>query len=260
MPNPTVLTQFAAPDPTSTPFTIVELVALLNALVNSEIQGSYIPYVIGHDVPGVDDEDKAWIELDTSGRPLAVKTFYNGKWRRIYNGMLNEIRMFWGDPANTADWDSDGRGIVGGRYDGWQICNGKNGSPNLTDRFMVGAHMDNSAGHVGYSGGWQTFVDGVGDLQTGGAKDIFIQHKYLPSIDPEGTGSLVLHGKEYDSGSNNSPDVAAIIDVHYANATSHVVGLVSYGSAPSGTPPVPQANLPTVPPFYTVAFMMFTGY
>lgn len=71
--NPAVLTTFANPDPEAAPLNITQLVALLNTLVMSEIQGSYIPYVIQHETPNVDDRDKAWIYTDTQGRPVEIR-------------------------------------------------------------------------------------------------------------------------------------------------------------------------------------------
>jgi hypothetical protein len=151
--NPPVLTQFANPDPNAAPLNITQLVQLLNVLVGSEIQGSYIPYVLQNGTPGMDDTDKAWIELDTAGRPKAVKVYYNGTWRRVYNGMLGEIRGYHGDPSTV--FDDNGLGKVGLEYDGWHLCNGKDGTPDLSDKFVIAGHMNNSNGHTGYNNGWQ---------------------------------------------------------------------------------------------------------
>lgn len=168
--NPQILTQLGHVDPNAVPITVNGLIDLLNPVLTSEMQGSYIPYVISSITPGSDDHDKAWIQTDSQGRPLAVKLWYNGNWRRVYNGMLGEVRGYHGDPS--VDFDTDGLGKVGETYDGWHLCNGKDGTPDLSDKFIVGGHMNNSAGHSGYDNGWQTFVDGVGDLKTGGTNQI----------------------------------------------------------------------------------------
>src|SRR5215469_8248916 len=102
--NPPLQITVGSADPNAAPLTVNELFALLQTVISGEIIGSYIPYIIGGDVPGVDDRDKAWIRLDTAGRPIETKVFYNGNWRRIYNGMLGEIRIFSGDPTITTDW------------------------------------------------------------------------------------------------------------------------------------------------------------
>src|SRR5215469_13771641 len=145
MPNPTIITQIANASPNAAPLTLNELIAILNPLISSVLQGNYIPYVISQATPGQDDNDKAWIELDSAGRPLSMRIYYNGNWRRIYNGMIGEIRYYSGAPGSP-NWDSDGHGIIGQAYDGWQICNGKNNSPDLSDRFIVGPHMNESSG------------------------------------------------------------------------------------------------------------------
>src|SRR5215471_12373749 len=133
MSNPAVVTQIANASPNAAPLTLNEMIAVLNPLISSQIQGTYIPYVIGNQTPGMEDTDKAWIETDSAGRPLAIRTYFNGNWRRIYNGMTGEVRMYSGAPG-APNWDSNGHGIIGKEYDGWQICNGKNNSPDLSDR------------------------------------------------------------------------------------------------------------------------------
>ena len=260
--NPTLTITFAYPDPNTRPVNINNTWDLLNATVSGSIDGSYIPYVMGHDTPSVDDQDKAWIELDVTGKPIAIKIFYSGIWRRVYNGMLNEIRMFSGDPGDTTAWDSTGLGVPGGVYDGWQICNGQNGSPNLTDKFVVGAHMDNSNGHVGYSGGWQTFVNGTSDLQTGGAKDHMIVASELPPLDSVGgLNTLVVHGFEAKETSPVHGNTAVLVDVHYADLAPHdSAPLATYGASPNGTPAVPQVAMPTLPPFIAFGYIIFVGY
>lgn len=258
--NPPVQTTFGNPDPNAAPVNITQLVTLLNTLVFSAIQGSYIPYVLSNTTPGSGDQDKAWIQLDTVGRPIALKTFYNGMWRRVYNGMLGEIRMYNGNPNN--DFDSTGLGKIGGQYDGWALCNSQNGTPNMTDLFVVGAHMDNSAGHTGYgANGWQTFVDGVSDLQNGGVNKHTIAAADLPPLDGvNGLSQLMLNGFEAKETSPTHTAVSALVDVHYSDLLPHSVAIANYGSNPNGSPAVPQTAVPTLPPFLAVAFIIFVGY
>jgi hypothetical protein len=129
--NPIVLTTIGQADPNDAPISVNDLINLLNQLISSSIQGSYIPYIIQHDTPGVDDRDKAWIELDTGGRPIAIKVWYagnQGAWRRVYNGMIGEIRGYSGDPSIDFDTSNDPQhaglytfGKIGQAYDGWHI-------------------------------------------------------------------------------------------------------------------------------------------
>lgn len=245
--NPPVITQFASPDPNASPLTVTQLVALLNTLVASEITGSYIPYVISNSTPSVDDQDKAWIYLDSGGRPIEQRIFYNGSWRRIYNGMLGEVRGYNGDPS--VDFDVNGLGNVGGNYDGWHLCNGQDGTPNFTDRFIVAGHLDDSAGHVGYSGGWQTFVDGTSDLKTGGAPNIQLDasNTYRPAR------SAVTAQRFTASG--NAPDPGGDLLATGGGGTRYTL---SGGDADTGNPTPPPIT--TLPPFIALGWIIFVGY
>lgn len=245
MANPAVLTTFVNPDPNAAPLTVTQLVQLLNSLVSSTIQGTYIPYVISNDTPGADDHDKAWIVLDTNGRPTDIKIWYNGNWRRVYNGMLGEVRGYNGDP--TVDFDTDGLGLVGGRYDGWHLCNGKDGTPDLSDKFLIGGHMNNSHGHTGYSSGWQTFVDGSTDQKTGGNHSVTLDaaHTYEPPID-------VVVYKRSAPGDTSDPagNLAGVTpepatDVHL------------YNNSGGNTTPDP---INILNPFVALGWIIFVGY
>ena len=58
---------------------------------------------------------------------------------------------------------------------GWQLCDGTNGSPDLRDKFVIGASSDDS--------GVKTSVTGsLG--QSGGSKDsVVVDHKHTTSVD-----------------------------------------------------------------------------
>ena len=249
--NPPVITSFNNPDPNAAPLNITELVQLLNTLVMSEIQGSYIPYIMSSTTPGVDDQDKAWLKLDSFGRPIALMVFYNGAWRRVYNGMLNEIRMFNGVPgygAPPALFDANGHGNTGLEYDGWQICNGKNGAPDLSDHFILGAHMNNSGGHNGYDNGWQAYLPGFGgDFKNGGETAYLLNasNTYRPS-------SPGIKVDKYAAGASNGNDPTGIL--YGVNSVQHLDLL-----PPDPGNPTP-APLQIIPPFFAMAFIIFQGY
>ena len=260
--NPPLSLSFADPDPNAAPINITDLVELLKQLIFGEIAGDYIPYVLGSSTPGVDDQDKTWLKQDTQGRPVALMTFYSGNWRRVYNGMIGEIRMFQGDPGDTNTWDANGHGVIGGEYDGWQICNGQNGSPDLSDIFPVAAHMNNTNGQTGFNAGrWQSFVDQTTCQPTGGSKDHKIVASDLPPLDAvNGLSSLTLHGFSAKEASPTHTSVSPLVDVNYADLQPHDAVIANYGSSPNGTPPVAQSSIPTLPPFTAVAFIIFQGY
>jgi len=268
MANPAVVTRIANASPNAAPLTLNEQIAVLNPLITSQIQGNYIPYVISNTAPGPDDQDKAWIELDSGRRPISIRTFYNGNWRRIYNGMIGEVRMYSGAPGNP-NFDSDGRGMVGGEYDGWQICNGKNNAPDLSDRFVVAAHMNEPSGWDGTSK-WLFKITPPSPavptfLQTGGATETTLTKQQLPPINPNGaaatppedTDQLIIHGNEYKS-TVTQTNAVPIVDVAYGNMRTASANLALYGA--KITPTTPQDTVPTVPPYYALAFIIFQGY
>jgi hypothetical protein len=262
MTNPPPVTgHFAHADPNASPLTINELIDILNSLLSVKISGSYIPYIIQHGTPGADQSGYAWIELDSGGRPISTRIYYNGKWRKIYSGMIGEIRMYSGDPGDGDVWTPLGHGVVGSDYDGWQICNGNNGSPDLSDRFIIGAHMNDKDGHNKYNKHWQTFVDGKSDLQLGGEKDHMIQMADLPPLDtPNGHAGLSLNGKGWKDGAEHPGSPAAIVDIEYGMQKDYSVPIAAYGSNPNGSPPTPQTPIPSLPPFYALALIIFQGY
>lgn len=254
--NPPLDIRCGAPDPTSAPLNVVELFALIDAHLTGEILGDYLPYIMSSTTPSMENTDKIWLQLDSNGRPIAFKKYYAGRWRRVYNGMLGEIRLFSGDPHIGALWDADGKGMPEKEYDGWQICNGNNGSPDLSNKFIFAGDMAGDDG--GYTSAWKAKVEQEnGDLvatATGGAQRTMIEAKHLPELD------LVLHGHEAKDGIDHSPDYTPIIDVEYANAKPHDVTLGHYGADPDGSPAVPQVKYPTVPPFIAMGYIIFIGY
>jgi hypothetical protein len=263
--NPPLDLHCGAPDPTASPLDIVQLFALIDTHLSGEIVGEYIPYIMSATVPGPDDTDKIWLQLDSGGRPIALKKYYGGRWRRIYNGMLGEIRLFSGNPNDHNIWDTDGRGKPEKEYDGWQICNGKNGSPDLSDQFILAAHMNNEDGHNGYgTSGWQAVVE-VGEEKevkhTGGASQTMIAMEHLPPIEEAGTGKLILHGNEAKDDSPEHTSAVPIIDVFYAGAQKHDFEIARYGASPNAdAAPITQKKFPTIPPFIAMGFITFVGY
>jgi hypothetical protein len=273
MANPTIKTEFAMPDPDAAPLNLIQLFSLANVLVRSTIQGDEFLNVVAQTLePAPEHRDALWVVLDQVKRPVAIKFWYNGHWRRVYNGMLGEIRGFTGDPGlgpPPALFNRDGRGNLGLEYDGWHICNGKDGVVDLSDKFVVSAHMNNLNGHTGYDHGWQTFVDGKDVLKTGGAKSTMIQMKNLPPLNtalgnnpdsglPETTG-LWIHGKGWKDDAVHSSAVP-IVDTNYGASRNHDALIATYGAAPDATPPVPQEEFPVLPPFYCLAWITFIGY
>ena len=134
---------------------------------------------------------------------------------------------------------------------GWVLCNGSNGTPDLRNRFVIGAHSD-SAG-VAY-----TTVTGS-NTQTGGTKDaINVSHTHTATssvTDPGHTHASPKNAAPNGGGagicmagaaSGNSPGYDTL-----SNTTGITVSTSISTEGSSGT----NQNLP---PYYALAFIMKT--
>lgn len=244
MTNPDISIQFDIPDPGECPLTFTEQIAALNALAHGEIEGEFVAYVTGATTPAVDDQDKVWHRVDASGRPIGTYVFYSGTWRKQYTHNIGEIVMYSGDP--DVDFAGTGhKGTVGGEWDGFQLCSGENGSPNLSDKFVVGAKMDDLA--IGYPNGdgpWKTGVSGATTQEGVGVHEIQLDNSntYRPAIPAITAGRWEADG--------NTPNVAGDLYGLGSDATL---------SAEDAGNPAPPA-IPTLPPWYALALAVFVGY
>jgi hypothetical protein len=130
---------------------------------------------------------------------------------------------------------------------GWVLCNGSSGTPDLRDRFIIGASQDDA-------GAAKTNVTGS-LTQSGGSKDaIVVSHTHTATVTDPGhshnffndAGSAAFSGtfQPYvllDRASMTGPTTSATTGISVSNSTT--------GS--SGT----NANLP---PYYALAFIMKT--
>jgi microcystin-dependent protein len=68
------------------------------------------------------------------------------------------IVMFFGDIDKS--FDAEGTGRKNTLYEGWQLCNGGNGAPDLRGRFVLGAGQgpDLTNRLMGQSGGEETHI------------------------------------------------------------------------------------------------------
>jgi hypothetical protein len=125
---------------------------------------------------------------------------------------------------------------------GWVLCNGSNSTPDLRNKFVIGAHTD-SAG-VAYS-----TVTGS-NTQTGGTKDaIVVSHTHTATVtDPGHT-----HSGSYATVAAGANTVPGGSNITGATIPSAVTGIsvVNSTEGSSGT----NQNLP---PYYALAFIMKT--
>lgn len=108
---------------------------------------------------------KVWFKIDGAGRPLGAYQFYNGNWRKVYTNVgIGDMKLYNGSGAN---FDGTGRGVVGGDCDGWAICNGNNGTPNMSGVFPAGGTWNGSAwvgSGIGGGGGTNSHRIAASDL------------------------------------------------------------------------------------------------
>ena len=151
---------------------------------------------------------------------------------------------------------------------GWVLCNGSNGTPDLRNRFIIGAHSD-SAG-VAYS-----TVTGS-NTQSGGTKDaIVVSHTHTATSTDSGHTHFMAHDSAASSGnsstltSSNTFTAArnAFPGGYYegyasgSTSTAANVGLTSSGTATITTTNSTEGSSGTnqnLPPYYALAFIMKT--
>ncbi len=245
------------PDPNAAPLNLQQLFQLLNLHFISNIVGDYTPYVLQNGEPGSDDQDKVWFELDSQGRPVAIKVHWNGTWRRVYNGMMNEIRGYNGN-LNT-DFDSTGWGKVNGEYDGWHLCNGNDGAPDYSDRFLIAAHM-NEEGHSGYvDNEWVSWIGDDTGKHVGGEKDFTMTDAttWQAASGPVGEAKVGMYHITPDGGETLGADNKLWGQPSLAN-DSYNRQVVVEGTADAGN--LTPDSFPIIPPFVALAWIIFLGY
>ena len=127
---------------------------------------------------------------------------------------------------------------------GWYLCNGSNGTPDLRDKFIVGASSDETALA-------KTNITGA-LTQTGGSKDAVVVSHSHTLTDSGHTHITAVPGKPNGLGAGPQAMVdgsSGITNYNNITTTSSVTGISLASSGVSGT----NANLP---PYFALAFIM----
>jgi len=126
---------------------------------------------------------------------------------------------------------------------GWYLCNGSNGTPDLRNKFVIGAYQDTSS--TAY-----TTVTGS-DTQTGGTKDaIVVSHTHTATVTDLGHNHSYGEGQRTQVGTDNGEAYDAQSSSAFTTSTSTTGITVSNSTTgSSGT----NQNLP---PYYALAFIM----
>jgi hypothetical protein len=204
---------------------------------------------VGSAAPPDSLTNKVWFKVDGAGRPLGVYMFYSGHWRRLYTGAgIGEIRMMWYGPS---EFDGTGRGTIGGNWDGWAICNGQNGTPDLsTNFFPVTSNAYGAGGYVVWdynANTWETF----GGAEQGGH---FLSPDELPHLRVR-TGLYGTTGAPAGYNLSGGTDGAGTAP-GYATATVRDQNMVAVGREGTG---LGQKRMP-MPRYVAIGFVMFVGY
>jgi hypothetical protein len=126
---------------------------------------------------------------------------------------------------------------------GWVLCNGSNSTPDLRNRFVIGAHSDTAG--VAY-----TTVTGS-NTQTGGTKDaIVVSHTHTATVvDP---GHAHSYNQPVQSNAANPPGASG--SQASATTTGSAVTNISVTNASTGSSGTDQ----NLPPYYALAYIMKT--
>lgn len=126
-------------------------------------------------------------------------------------------------------------GSVGSIPSGWVLCNGSNSTPDLRDKFVIGA-------------GSSYAVNG-----TGGSKDaVVVSHTHTATVTDPGHNHTYNTYGQLNVGTGSGTDVFAI-PVTSANTGSKVTG-ISVSNSTEGV----SGNNANLPPYYALCYIMKT--
>ena len=148
--------------------------------------------------------------------------------------------------SNTPTWGSSfpsggiimWSGTIATIPSGWYLCNGSNSTPDLRNRFIIGAFQDTTG--VAY-----TTVTGA-DTQTGGTKDAIVVSHTHTVTDPGHTHSITTASTNTDRSGGGG---LCANEVSSTNTNSATTGITIATTGSSGT----NQNLP---PYFALAFIM----
>ena len=140
-------------------------------------------------------------------------------------------------------------GLISNIPTGWHLCNGSNGTPDLRNKFIIGAYLDDTVAKTSVTGS---------NTQTGGSKDsVVVAHNHNSGV----TGSTTITGS-FTTSSNQGFAVSGVFSdggSYSGNGgepqTNHTVNL----SAPHTHTITAEGESGTnknLPPYFALAFIM----
>ena len=122
---------------------------------------------------------------------------------------------------------------------GWYLCNGSNGTPDLRNRFIIGATLDDTVAKTSVTGS---------NTQTGGSKDSVVVAHTHTATDSGHSHTIGYTGNLNYSGGGGNPSTFWGAGSNQST-NSGTANITVASSGVSGT----NANLP---PYYALAFIM----
>ncbi|CAF2105046.1 unnamed protein product [Rotaria magnacalcarata] len=163
--------------------------------------------------------------------------------------------------AEMDDWfNINGKGL--GEYSGWYICDGRNGTPDLRGRFLVGRDVfnsDASYSNIGNKGGLDKVVLTVDEMpshfhtfqaQTSASGEH--SHNYNDITYADGCDVIVPTYRGIASGRANNKACQIGRTTQQTSAHSHSIS----GSTGNIGGSKPQENRP---PYYVIAYIIYIG-
>lgn len=131
--------------------------------------------------------------------------------------------------------------------EGWKLCDGQNGTPNLSGRFVVGYSSTDSDFNL---------VNKVG-----GGKNVTLQANNLPNHthevnDPGHIHDFQLNTEKVGTGNQNGLSRQHVDSGEYRGKTKNTTTGITIKN--SGGKEVPDA-INTLPPYYTLCYIMYVG-
>jgi len=206
---------------------------------------------------------------------VTLNTVDNAASANNYNFLVLETDNSVAKQVNAAPIPVGGiimwSGAIASIPTGWALCNGSNGTPDLRNKFIIGAHSDLSGTAKSNVEGASTFNQTGGDIShnhggnttahtlTSGqipSHTHTYKDSYYIEINNPGTGaSGTLGGADYVGptkykGSGDSDNDNKY--VYWRSGTTN-----STGTGGSHSHPVPTDN--HLPPYFALAYIMYTG-
>jgi len=129
---------------------------------------------------------------------------------------------------------------------GWYLCNGSNSTPDLRNRFIIGAYADNS-------GVANTNITGA-NTQTGGSKDAsLVSHTHTATSIVTDPGHVHLNNSAVKSTGGAALTSGTVVSYGAVNTATATTGITV---ATSNTTEGVSATNANLVPYYALAFIM----